>query len=286
MPEETMGQLRDQMLAELEAGDYARSTISHYVSCVYHFVKFYMVSPSELDYEQVLHFQVHLKQTGVGDATRKMYAAAIKFFYARVLNRPDVAARIQLPRPRYSLPEVLSPDEVEQLFLAFDSVFYRALFMTVYGTGMRISEACGLKAENIDSRRGVIHIINAKRRRDRYVMLPDRLLAALRTYWRHEKLQGPWLFPGSKPGRPVSYHPAARRLKSAVKRAGITKAVTPHVLRHSFATHLLEAGTDVRVIQVLLGHASIRTTTRYTRVSRRHVAQTKSPLDMKVRPQR
>lgn len=274
-----MGQLREQMVAELEVRNYAPGTIANYVRCVFALAAFFMIAPSRLTYEQVLAFLRHLKTTGAGDAKRKMHAAAIKFFFMHVVQRPDIGVRIGLPRVRSALPVVLSQDEVERLLGAFESIKYRALFMTIYGTGVRISEACALKVEHVDSKRGVIRIVEGKRRRDRYVMLPGRLLAMLRVYWRHEGARGPWLFAGAKPERHVTGGAARRALAQALAASGITKAVTPHLLRHCFATHLLESGTDVRVIQVLLGHSSIRTTARYTQVSRRHIAQTKSPLD-------
>ncbi len=281
-----MGQLRDQMVAEMEVRNYAAGTIAAYVRCVFALAAFFMVPPSRLVYEQVRDFLLHLKKTGAGDAKRKMHAAAFRFFFVQIAQRPDIAVRIGVPRVRSALPVVLSQEEVERVLGAFESIKYRALFMTIYGTGMRISEACALKCEHIDSKRGVIRIVEGKRRRDRYVMLPKRLLAILRAYWQHERPSGPWLFAGAKPGRHVTDDAARHALAKAVSASGVTKPVTPHLLRHSFATHLLEAGTDVRVIQVLLGHSSIRTTARYTQVSRRHVAQTKSPLDKKAAAQR
>jgi len=275
-----MGQLRDQMVAEMQLGEYSPDTIAAYIRAVYQFVAFFMLLPSRLGYDHVVKFLLHLKaKKGLSASTRNVYGAAIKFFFARILNRPDVAVRITAPKRSKSLPVVLTQREVEQVLAAFDSIKYRALFMTIYGTGMRISEACALKIEHIESSRGVIRIEQAKGRRDRYVMLPARLLPMLRVYWKHERPTGPWLFPGAKSGRHITEDAARRALAKAVVKSGVTKAVWPHLLRHSFATHLLEAGADIRVIQVLLGHSSIRTTALYTQVSRRHVARTKSPLD-------
>jgi integrase/recombinase XerD len=149
-----------------------------------------------------------------------------------------------------------------------------------YGAGLRISEACRLRVEDIDSRRGLIHVRLGKGAKDRYVMLSERLLAVLRRYWQQAHPQGGWLFPGRKPGKSITPHAVDNALTKAMQTLKLKKRVTPHVLRHSFATHLLEAGSDIRLIQVLLGHASIRTTARYAQVSAAHVARTKSPLDL------
>jgi site-specific recombinase XerD len=151
--------------------------------------------------------------------------------------------------------------------------------MTAYGAGLRISEACSLETSDIDSKRMMIHIREGKRSKDRYVMLSDRLLEALRVYWRSSRPTGTYLFPGAVPGRPITPSAVQRVLKTVVARCGFRKRVTVHALRHGFATHLLEAGVDIRVIQRLLGHTSIQTTARYTKVSREHIGRTKSPLD-------
>jgi site-specific recombinase XerD len=152
--------------------------------------------------------------------------------------------------------------------------------MTTYGTGLRISEACALQTTDIDSKRMLIHVREGKRARDRYVPLPDKLLTFLRQYWLQQKPSAVYLFSASNDGRPIAPKVVRSVLQKAIRKAGITKRVTPHVLRHTFATHLLEVGTDIRVIQAVLGHASIRTTTRYTQVSRKHIGRVRSPLDL------
>lgn len=152
--------------------------------------------------------------------------------------------------------------------------------MAAYGAGLRVSEACRLGVGDIDSRRGLIHVRDGKGGKDRFVMLSTRLLAVLREYWRAARPSGPYLFPGMDGAQPIDRHAVNRALRQAAVDAGIAKKVTPHSLRHAFATHLLEAGTDIRTIQVLLGHASISTTARYAKVSQRHVGRTTSPLDV------
>lgn len=209
-----------------------------------------------------------------------MYVAAIKFLYEVTLGRPHEVARIPWPKVGHTLPEVLSGTEVDRLLACIPSAKYRAIVMTTYGAGLRINEVCSLQIGDIDSQRMVIHVREGKGKRDRYVMLPDRVLFMLRRYWAAERPQGPALFPGQRGARFVCASTVQSNLRKAARVAELGKRVTPHVLRHTFATHLLELGTDVRVIQMLLGHGSIRTTLRYTRVTRTQVAATKSPIDV------
>jgi site-specific recombinase XerD len=186
---------------------------------------------------------------------------------------------------RSALPDVLSGSELLQLFHTIEPLKHRVVIITTYALGLRISETCGLHLADIDSRRGLIHVRDGKRGRDRYVPLGARLLAVLRDYWKVERPAPPFLFPGGAPGTHVSPAPVRDALHHAVAACGLQKRVTPHVLRHSCATHLLETGTDIRVIQVLLGHGSIRTTARYTHVSAAHVGRTRSPLDVLGTPE-
>jgi site-specific recombinase XerD len=176
----------------------------------------------------------------------------------------------------------LSGTEVDSTLSAVESIKHRAVAMCAYGAGLRISEACTLKTSDIDRKRGLIRLQSGKGQRDRYVPLSKRLLATLEAYWRAERPPQPhlYLFPGSTPGSLVRAETVRAALKAAAKKAGVAKRARPHVLRHSFATHLLETGTDVRTIQVLLGHSSIRTTERYLHVSKQHVGRVKSPLDV------
>jgi site-specific recombinase XerD len=269
------------MVTDLKVRFYAPGTQENYVRCAHAFAAHYMRSPAELGYKEVLGYLAHLVEVRAASPwTLKMHVAALKFLYTHTLGRPEVVVRIAWPRVPRKLPTILSGTEVERLLGVIESPKYRALFMTTYGAGLRISEACALEISDIDSQRGMIRVRDGKRSRDRYVMLSARLLETLRAYWKAARPAGPCLFPGERPDRGVSPSAARVVLRSAVAVTGITKPVTPHILRHSFATHLLETGTDIRVIQVLLGHGSIRTTARYASVSRRLVASVKSPLDL------
>jgi len=200
---------------------------------------------------------------------QKTHWAAIKFLYSKTLGRPEEVVDIPWPKMRQRLPDIPSAEEVAALLGAVENVAVRVVAMAAYGAGLRIAEACSLQARDIDAQRGLIHVRDGKRGRDRYVVLPERLLLCLREYWRATRPYGEYLFAAKRPDRHLSPDMVRRSLKDAASRVGLTKNVTPHVLRHAFATHLLENGTDIRVIQVLLGHSSIRSTARYTRVSKR-----------------
>lgn len=273
--------LRDKMADDLALRCYRKSTCTQYLEYARRFAEHFGVSPLKLSEKDVRTYLLYLKKKRkVGPATLKGNIAALKFFYVHTLKKPEVVASIPWPKVPVPLPDILSGTEVLCLLENIHSFKYRAIIMTAYGTGMRVGEACSLKPGDIDSQRMLIHIRDGKRGRDRYVMLPEKLLLCLREYWRAEKPKGDWLFPG----RDSDSHIGADAVRDAVRKAtldaGITKHVTPHVMRHTFATHLLESGTDIRIIQALLGHGSIRTTERYAKVSRSHVGRTKSPLDL------
>ena len=208
-----------------------------------------------------------------------MHVAALRFLYTTTLRRPEEVVRIPWPKVPRTLPDILSRDEVLRLLDRVGNIKHRAVLSCAYGAGLRITEACSLTVKDLDSQRGLIHVRKGKRQLDRYVMLSERLLLLLREYWRQVRPEPPLLFPGEVSGQPISPRTVRESLKKAAVGLGIQKRVTPHSLRHAFATHLLEAGTDIRVIQALLGHGSIRSTQRYTAVSRRHVGRVKSPLD-------
>jgi integrase/recombinase XerD len=275
-----MGQLRDKMKVDLKLRRYRASTISNYLLCAKKFVAFHRRPPEAMGLPEVKRYFMHLlEERHIGPAGHKMHLAAVKFLYGVTLDRPELAARLPWPRVPIKLPDILDGSEVERLLAAVTKVKYRAIVMTAYAAGLRITEACTLRTTDIDSRRGLIHVRDGKRGRDRFVMLSQRLLLFLREYWRIERPLGPHLFPGKIPGSTVQPTTLGRALRKATLRAGIKKRVTAHVLRHCFATHLLERGEDIRTIQVLLGHSSIRTTARYTQVSERHIGRTQSPLD-------
>ena len=275
-----MGELRDQMDGDLQLKGYRPVTRYNYLRCVRSFAAHYGRSPAVLGEAEVRAFLLHLiRQQHAKPATVRMYVAALKFLYAITLRRPEVVAHIPWPQVPEKLPDILTPAEIIQLFVAVRCLKHRVVLMLAYGAGLRISEVCSLQVSDIDSQRMVIHVRNGKGGKDRYVMLGARLLRLLREYWRLTQPQGSFLFPGSKGAPHMQPSTVQRMLQTVVAACGFSKRITPHTLRHCFATHLLEAGTDIRMIQQRLGHASIRTTVRYTQVSTRQIGQTRSPLD-------
>ena len=275
-----MGTIHDRMAEDLRLKNYAAGTQTQYLRCAERFIEFFDRSPVKLSEANIRRFFVHLTdKQKAAPSTVKMHVASIRFLYSVTLRRPEKVANLLLPKVAHPLPDILSSTEVELLLNAVDSFKHRVILMTAYGAGMRIGEACSLTTGDIDSKRMVFHIRNCKRGRDRYVMLSPVLLTALREYWRQFRPAGVELFPGDKPESCISPNAVRAALKQALKKTGIKKRITPHSLRHAFATHLLEDGADIRIIQVLLGHGSIRSTARYTHVSTKHIASTKSPLD-------
>jgi integrase/recombinase XerD len=276
-----MGELYQTMERDLKLKNLAAKTRKEYLRCCSGFVRYHMKSPRELGESAIKEYLFHLQLKGAGPETLKMHVAGLKFLYGVTLNRPKVADRLPWPKVPHKKPDILSLDEVERLLQTAmsASVVPAIVSMAAYGAGLRISEACGLRPGDIDSQRMLIHVRLGKGRKDRYVMLSQRLLTVLRGYWKRAQPKGGWLFPGRKPQKPLTPNAVLKGLREAAARAKLRKRVTPHLLRHSFATHLLEDGTDIRVIQALLGHSSIRTTARYTHVSRRHIGTVKSPLD-------
>ncbi len=275
-----MGELYNKMQGDLQIANYRPGTVSSYLRCAVHFVKYHQRSPLEMGESEIKSFLVNLvEEKGAGSATHKMHVAALRFLYTTTLARPEEMVRIPWPKVARTLPDILSRNEVLRLLDSVGNIKHRAVLSCAYGAGLRITEACSLTVKDIDSERGLIHVRQGKRQRDRYVMLPARLLLLLREYWRRVRPTPPLLFPGGVPGQPISSRAIQKSLKKATVELGIQKKVTPHTLRHAFATHLLEAGTDIRIIQVLLGHGSIRSTQRYTSVSRKHIGRVKSPLD-------
>jgi site-specific recombinase XerD len=231
--------------------------------------------------KEVRDFLVHLRdERELQPMTIKGYVAALKFLYTATLDRPEVVRPWLSPRVVRKLPVVLSGTEVETVLGVVESIAYRAVLMTTYGAGLRISEACRLQVADLDSKRMLIHIRDGKGGKQRYTMLCSRLLDMLRAYFRQVRPRGEYLFPGQKPGAHLCDSSVRKVLHQAIKDCGIDKRVTPHVMRHSFATHLLDTGTDIRTIQVLLGHSSIQTTQVYTQVSPQHISRVKSPLDL------
>jgi site-specific recombinase XerD len=267
------------MMHDLELAGYVPKTRRVYLNSIRDFAAHYRRSPEELSADHVRGWIGRLTtEAKIGPQRIRQHMAALKFLYTKTLWKPENVSFLSWPTDPQRLPVVLSADEVERLLRALEQPKYRVFFTLVYATGLRLGEASRLETCDIDSARGVIHVRQAKGKKERFVMLSPRLLAILREYWALTRPPVPWLF-ASSTGRHLNADMARRALKLAAAKARVEKKVTPHVLRHSFATHLLEGGTDLRVIQVLLGHGSIKTTTRYARVSTGLIARTSSPLE-------
>jgi site-specific recombinase XerD len=260
-----------------------RGTIERYLLCVRRFGAHVGRPFHEVGHPHVRDYLRHLIDVQkFSPSNYKMHVASLKFLFTHVLLRPSVVAAIPWPKVPRTLPDILSGTEVELLLAAIPTPMHRLIITLTYACGMRISEACRLQTTDIDSKRMLIHIRDARGEKDRYVMLGSRLLSALRAYWKQTRPPTPVLFPGAVPNldRPISPEAVREALREAVATVGLTKKVTPHKLRHAFACHLLEAGTDLRTIQVLLGHSSLRTTQLYLQVSQARIARTRSPLDL------
>jgi len=276
-----MGALREKMKQDLDLHGYAESTKKVYLSAAAEFVRYFRRAPEQMGQDEVRRYIRHLTEEKQLKSQRmRQYLSALKFLYAKTLGRPEVVSFVGWPKDRERLPVVLSEEEVVRVLEKLRVPVYRTLFTTAYAAGLRIREASRLETRDIHAARGVLHVRYGKGGKERFVMLSPRLLMVLREYWRVERPPAPYLFASRVTGKPVDPDTARAALYGAVAEAGLTKKVTPHTLRHSFATHLLERGTDVRVIQVLLGHANIRTTMLYTRVSVGLIRKTTSPLEL------
>jgi integrase/recombinase XerD len=277
--------LRDLMIEELQRRNFAETTIRSYVHGVEHFSRYFHRRPDQLGPEHIRQYQAMLfSKLKFSPNTVTQRLGALRFFYIKVLKKNWSVAETPYPRKVIRLPEILSPEEVARLIDAAEFPFYRILLMTLYGTGARRTEAAHLKIGDIDSRRMVVHIHGGKGNRDRDVMLSQKLLDALRGYWRGlRRKPTEWLFPGNRwhtGSRPITTKVLWDACQHASERAGLAhKHIHPHTLRHCFATHLLEAGADLRTIQLLLGHRDLEETTIYLHLSSRHLSATASPLD-------
>jgi integrase/recombinase XerD len=277
-----MTPLRKRMTEELELRGVSPKTLKLYVDCVARFARHFGKSPEKLGTEEVRTYLLYLiHERKVAWGTYKQALAALRFLYRWVLNRGEIVQDIRTPRPERRLPVVLSFDEVHRFFAAIPSFKHRTLLMLAYASGLRLSEAARVRVSDIDSQRMVLRVVQGKRKKDRYTILSPLLLEMLRHYWWAARPKD-YLFPGRGQTGLGRSSTVQRACIEARQRAGLGKKVTPHTLRHSFATHLLEAGTELRVIQELLGHASPRTTAIYTHVSTKLISQTKSPLDLLV----
>lgn len=277
-----MTPLRQRMIETLELRGFSPKTQRIYVDCVARFARYFGRSPDQLGVEEIRTYLLYLvRERKVAWSTYKQALSALRFLYRSVLNQGEVVQDIRAPRPERRLPVVLSFEEVHRLFAAIRSFKHRTLLMLAYASGLRLAEAARLRVSDIDSQRMVLRIEQGKRKKDRYTILSPLLLEMLRHYWWAARPTD-YLFPGRGQSGVVRSSTVQRACLEAQLRAGIGKHITPHTLRHSFATHLLEAGTELRVIQELLGHASPRTTAIYTHVSAQLIRQTQSPLDLLV----
>ena len=283
------GSLRQRMIEDMRVRGFVEKTCKDYLRHVQALAAFIDRSPDTASAEDLRRFQLHQSETGMGAPTLNSAVSALRFFFTTTLDRPDLARRLTVVRRPRKLPEVLSPEEVAQLIEAAPGPRYKAALAAAYGAGLRVSEVVALKVSDVDSTRMMLRIEQGKGRRDRYAMLSPQLLALLREWWREGRRlgvmlapgsgRGGWLFPGRPPVNPMSTRQLNRVVHAAADEAGITKRVSPHTLRHSFATHLLEQDIDIRVIQVLLGHAKLDTTALYTRVATTTIGTVMSPLD-------
>jgi len=276
--------LRARMIEDMTVRGFTEKTRHDYIRCVKAFAAFLGRSPDTATTEDLRRFQLHQTQAGLQPPAINSSVSALRFFLTVTLDRPDLARRLTVvPQPR-TLPMVLSVEEVARLLDAAPGAKYQAALATAYGAGLRVSEVVALKVTDINSTRMLIRVEQGKGRKDRHAMLSPRLLELLRAWWREGRRRGVmlpqgWLFPGRNPVTPLTTRQMNRAVHAAARAAEISKRVTPHTLRHSFATHLLEQDIDIRVIQVLLGHAKLETTALYARVATNTIRAVMSPLD-------
>jgi len=283
----TISPLHQRMLEDMKARQLSSGTQKGHIRGCRRFAAFLQRSPDNATAEDIRLFQLHLSQSGLSIGNRNRTMTGLGFLFRVTLRRPDLAGEIFHIREPQKIPLVMSSDEVRRLLAMAPNLRVRLLLSLAYGCGLRAGEVVRLRAGDIDAAQGIIRIVQGKGRKDRNVMLPQDLLALLRQWWQvrpegHDKgvpMEQRWLFPGGTPGRPLTTRQFSRLFHEASARAGISKPVTVHTLRHSFATHLLERGTDIRHIQALLGHHKLDTTARYTRVATGTIAAIASPLE-------
>jgi integrase/recombinase XerD len=275
-----MTPLRQRFIEDMQLRHFAPTTQRSYIHYVAEFARYFNRSPEHLDLEAVRQYQLHLLQERkLSTQSVNTFTSAAQFLYLETLEMPWQKDHFTRSRVEQKLPVVLSPDEVRRLFRHIPGVKNRAALMLCYGAGLRVSEAVAVKISDIDSQRKLVRVEQGKGGKDRYSMLSPALLEVLRTYWRIVRPSGPWLFPSWRSERHLSAGSLQSACREAWQLAGLPKRVSPHTLRHSFASCLLDNGVDTRVIQVLLGHSRIDTTARYTSVSPAKIAATASPLD-------
>jgi integrase/recombinase XerD len=273
-----MSPLRRRMIEDMTIRKLAPKTQQGYIRTIKNLAAFLGRSPDTTSLEEVRRFQLSLAETGAQPPILNHTVSALRFFFRVTLKRHDIIEHTTFIREPRKLPVVLSPEEVARLLNAAPGLKYKAALSVAYGAGLRAAEVVSLKVCDIDSRRMIVRVEQGKGHKDRNVMLSPSLLDLLRAWWRAARPRG-WLFPGRNPVQPMTTRQLNRACHAAAEAAGIAKNVSPHTLRHSFATHLLEQNTDIRVIQVLLGHAKLENTALYTRVATKTISQVVSPLE-------
>jgi site-specific recombinase XerD len=275
---ESISPLRRRMIEDMTVRKFAEKTQKDYIRHVKGLTSFLGRSPDTATAEDLRRYQLHLTESGIRPPSINGAVSALRFFFSVTLDRPDVTKLLAFVAEPRKIPVVLSPEEVTRFLDAAPGPKYKAAFGAAYGAGLRVSEVVALKVSDVDSGRMVLRIEQGKGRKDRFAMLSPQLLALLRDWWRIAQPQI-WLFPGRDRINPLTTRQFNRAVHAAAHMAEIAKRVTPHTLRHSFATHLLEQNIDIRVIQVLLGHAKLETTSLYTRVATNTIRTVMSPLD-------
>ena len=278
MTETAVSPLRRRMIEDMTVRNFLEKTQKDYIRHVKDLTAFLGRAPDTATAEDLRRYQLHLTETGIRPPTINSAVSALRFFFSVTVDRPDVTKPLTFVAEPRKIPIVLSPEDVARFLEAAPGPKYKAALSAAYGAGLRVSEVVALKVSDVDSRRMLLKIEHGKGRKDRFAMLSPQLLELLRDWWRIARPQV-WLFPGQNPVNPLTTRQLNRAVHAAAQRAQITKRVTPHTLRHSFATHLLEQNIDIRVIQVLLGHAKLETTALYTRVATNTIRTVMSPLD-------
>ena len=278
MTDAPISPLRRRMIEDMTVRKFAARTQEAYIRSVKNFSSFLKAPPDTASAEDLRRYRLHLVASGAGVPTINNSLTALRFLFLVTLRKPAIVLDMPFVREARRLPVVLSPEEVARLLDAAPGLKYKAALSVAYGAGLRASEVISLKVADIDSARMVIRVEQGKGRKDRYVMLSEHLLELLRAWWKAARPQG-WLFPGQNPVNPLTTRQLNRACHAAAQMAEIDKRVSLHTLRHSFATHLLEQKTDIRVIQVLLGHKKLDTTALYTRVALKALGDVTSPLE-------
>ena len=295
MTTNTVSPLRQRMIEDMNARKLCAGTQRGHIRSCKRFAAFLKRSPETATFEDIRRFQLHLAETGLSICSRNVIMTGLRFLFRVTLRRLDLAAEIYHLRQPQTIPLTISVDEAKRLLAVADNLKARVLLSLGYGCGLRAGEVVRLKVKHIDSAQSIIRVEQSKGRKDRNVMLSPEMLALLRQWWKVRPsrydtglpVQERWLFPSRKtPGRPITTRHLNRIFHETAEAAGIRKSVTLHALRHSFATHLLERGTDIRIIQALLGHDKLETTARYTRVATGMIANIKSPLDLLSQPRK